>query len=377
VAQYVNGSFKMADLTLTHTPSHHRPAPWITRTAHLCRTTRVSKPILFPILFHSLTFALAFEVVLFWALVVHAEHIHTTELCASTDRLLDRGFVGNPEFYGLGIRLGIYFQWVGSLLANAFLPSERRAMGGAYAAFTAALLIATLVLVFQHACAFSVEIIILLTILWGGSFLVLVPLYTDPSQRKIRGLDLIFSRIVFLLVPVTAWFWWRMALMGQVDFTPTPGGTTFFLLAKVHENGLKAASCFMAFVVIWIVCSPILDLLPELMLKVRIRWVRSAVPYVAYLPPSRFISTLFNDIFGVMLFLGNQLWNLVTWQQSQKDSLAIWIYRARTDEKTLQWYVHSLFYTILTYKVNGHSGLHHYDLVYPRSRTDTVLEQGD
>jgi hypothetical protein len=33
----------------------------------------------------------------------------------STD---DRGFYGNSDIYGLGIRLGLYFQWAAFLIAN-------------------------------------------------------------------------------------------------------------------------------------------------------------------------------------------------------------------------------------------------------------------
>ena len=32
------------------------------------------------------------------------------------------GFAGNSDFYGLGIRIGIYLQWISSLLTNVLLP---------------------------------------------------------------------------------------------------------------------------------------------------------------------------------------------------------------------------------------------------------------
>ena len=34
------------------------------------------------------------------------------------------GLQGNPDLYGLGIRIGIYLQWISSLLTNVFLPSS-------------------------------------------------------------------------------------------------------------------------------------------------------------------------------------------------------------------------------------------------------------
>ena len=33
------------------------------------------------------------------------------------------GLEGNPDLYGVGIRIGIYLQWISSLLINAFIPS--------------------------------------------------------------------------------------------------------------------------------------------------------------------------------------------------------------------------------------------------------------
>ena len=33
------------------------------------------------------------------------------------------GFVGNNDLYGLGIRIGIYLQWISSLLTNVLVPS--------------------------------------------------------------------------------------------------------------------------------------------------------------------------------------------------------------------------------------------------------------
>ena len=46
----------------------------------------------------------------------------------SSSNLLTRdvcnGFAGNSDLYGLGIRIGIYLQWISSLLTNILLPNE-------------------------------------------------------------------------------------------------------------------------------------------------------------------------------------------------------------------------------------------------------------
>jgi hypothetical protein len=52
------------------------------------------------------------------------------ELCK--ERSTEDGFEGDPDFYGLGIRVGLYIQWFASIVANVFLPEERRFMAAAY-----------------------------------------------------------------------------------------------------------------------------------------------------------------------------------------------------------------------------------------------------
>lgn len=200
-------------------------------------------------------------ILLSWACVKYGERKHgDPQLCASR---LDRseGFTGNPDFYGLGIRLGVYIQWLALLIANAFLPSERRAMAGAYAAFSIALLVATFLLVFQQKCTFTAEMIVVLNFLWGGNYIALVPWkFTKIESAKgsasllsgQAGVDFLQLSSPALSLPVTAWFWLRLALRGQEDFLPTPGGTSFALLSHVRLDGIGPASKFMAFLCLWL-----------------------------------------------------------------------------------------------------------------------------
>jgi hypothetical protein len=51
---------------------------------------------------------------------------------------------GNPDLYGLGIRLGVYFQLVSTLFANHFLPDALGSAWDANAVFLVAILIASL-----------------------------------------------------------------------------------------------------------------------------------------------------------------------------------------------------------------------------------------
>jgi hypothetical protein len=90
--------------------------------------------------------------------------------CAS--RINGRGFTRNPDFYGLGIRIGVYLQWITSLTANILLPRERGYVAATYVLFSMSALVALPLLVFGEASAFTAEIIVILNILWGGTWLV-------------------------------------------------------------------------------------------------------------------------------------------------------------------------------------------------------------
>lgn len=106
-------------------------APWVARIPHpyqLLVRIFVLRPLtifgaIILILAFILIFAIIFSpvIVVTWAIIEYGVRRHSSpEQCS--DRYTDRGFVGNPDFYGLGIRIGIYLQWLGSLMANAFLP---------------------------------------------------------------------------------------------------------------------------------------------------------------------------------------------------------------------------------------------------------------
>lgn len=84
------------------------------------------------------------------------------------------------------------------------------------------------------------------------------------------GLEI--APLFLLLLPlilISAWFWIRLAAVGEVDFNPTPAGTSFFLLSHVTPKGLRPASIFMSFVCIWLVSTPFLGVLYHFIPKVR------------------------------------------------------------------------------------------------------------
>lgn len=175
------------------------------------------------------------------------------------------GFSGNSDFYGFGIRLGIYFQWWASLIANVFKLEDRGSMYAGYLVFSIALIVALLMLTFQHACTFTAEIIVILFIHWGG-FIGLLYSSDAASTRYDRFSRLGIGKSYTMAAPLwigtafSTWFWLRLATAGEVDFQPTPGGTSYFVFSRVSTD-TKAASrfiVFLCFIFGWILVSCLL-----------------------------------------------------------------------------------------------------------------------
>lgn len=197
-----------------------------------------------------------------WALITYAqERAKDPSACmqplVNEDRKLTVGFIGNSDFYGLGIRLGIYLQWLASLIANPLLRGERASLAGAYLIFSLALAVAVLLLAFRRECAFTAEIIVILNIFWGGTLLVMVPFVQLLADIRTTGLALALIPLVLSMLPVSTWFWLRLALYGEVDFVQTNGGTSFFLLARVTPNHLQGVSFLMAAVCLILCVIPV------------------------------------------------------------------------------------------------------------------------
>jgi hypothetical protein len=85
---------------------------------------------------------------------------------------LCEGFPGNPDLYGLGIRCGVYLQWVSTWLSISFEPESAQETHGVNSIFVLAILIA----VVQAASSNNlrpIEAIIMLQICYGYLFTVM------------------------------------------------------------------------------------------------------------------------------------------------------------------------------------------------------------
>jgi hypothetical protein len=111
------------------------------------------------------------------------------ELNPSTSFAPTCQFQGNSDVYGLGVRLGVYLQWIASHIANRNRHCKE-SIGGfldTNTIFLSALIIATGLLSLERSSTYAVEIAIVLYLIWGtlGSVLVINGYRTvlAPSER--------------------------------------------------------------------------------------------------------------------------------------------------------------------------------------------------
>lgn len=127
------------------------------------------------------------------------------------------GFVGNSDFYGLGIRIGIYLQWITAFMANHLLPDAIEGNLETNTIFLLALFIATAVTTTNNTVQSS-ELIVLLHLSFGFLFSVLSiwghrTARTGPDKDTKTRFPLIgsFFRLTLAtaLSAYGAWFWFR------------------------------------------------------------------------------------------------------------------------------------------------------------------------
>lgn len=224
------------------------------------------------VLLRAAFFIATFTVVIL-LLIRHAERPQSVANAACTSRFQDlAGFEGDPDFYGLGIGLGIYLQWLTILITNGYLESDRQYVLMTYHIFSISISVALIVKIFASACTFSAEVFTVLVLFWGGFNTVQIPMMKTilmtkwwqqfremnheqfkeenwaqfkllPSSRKLRWS---MQMLNFIMSPVTIWYWVRIAAADGGDFASTPSGTAYFFFARVHGDALKPFSIFMA-----------------------------------------------------------------------------------------------------------------------------------
>ena len=156
--------------------------------------------------------------------------------------LCDSGFIGNSDVYGVGMRSGLYIQWVSSILANHLLREESTALMNTYLIFHIALWITIAVLTFQKTCTFSVEVVLLYYLVYGGYFSV----FTGPNMGVFEPMDSYWLNMVLFLHYFTTlthvvWF----VFFGRHSFPNMPCGTTIFFFGPVEDASMDVLAMLM------------------------------------------------------------------------------------------------------------------------------------
>ncbi|GAB1320952.1 hypothetical protein MFIFM68171_11162 [Madurella fahalii] len=160
-------------------------------------------------------------------------------------------FEDESDLYGLGIRLGVYMQWISALIIVGFRFKGDNSLSQSYTMFLFAVFLAVLVITARSDPTHVAEMLVLTYIIFGGSFVISG---TREKNAPIRRFDLdtvshvlnlsIMMCLLTAAAAYCAWFWLRGMYRGT--FLETPCGTYGFLFAKVSLYDRRVTGFFAA-----------------------------------------------------------------------------------------------------------------------------------
>jgi len=169
-------------------------------------------------------------------------------------------FTGNSDMYGLGIRIGFYLQWFGTILASWIARGEVQGMRLSNSFFVAATFLALVIQTTKNNLR-PVETYIILLLTFGG-YLYFVPLYFwrlitgcapqwDPSRFPKVENGRIFSVLNFLLLVSVSlfqlWFWFGRAEHPGSDSNNCEEYGFFFARVPLDEKAFVVVNILFQF----------------------------------------------------------------------------------------------------------------------------------
>jgi len=153
---------------------------------------------------------------------------------SATNLLQSCQFPGNSDFYGLGIRLGVYSQWISSLLANVFEAGSIDDNLDTNSIFLFALFVA-LGVATQQSIVKDSEIVILLQLCFGFIFSILTIWgHRINNHKRFPFLGSLFRLSLSTAVcAYSLWFWF----LGISNLDSEQCTTFMFLFGKVNATG--------------------------------------------------------------------------------------------------------------------------------------------
>lgn len=167
--------------------------------------------------------------------VLDLQHGLSLVVRATGNDTVSCGFEGNPDFYGLGIRLGIYFQWITTLLAHLFfdeaIPGNLELNCVFLIAVSAATLVATRTGTIRPA-----ECLVLLHLCFGFIFSIL-SIWGHRIDMKFSLAGSSFRLALATAISSYAvWFWFRGLELLALDACPI---FTFIIVPKAVSHAIS------------------------------------------------------------------------------------------------------------------------------------------
>jgi hypothetical protein len=231
--------------------------------------------LLFTLIYHLLALALLG--------LLHFDHSSHTFI-----KMSSCNFNGDADMYGVGIRVGFYLQWFGTILASWVATAEVKGLRFINSLFVAATFLALVIQIDRDRRESDdlrpVEIYIILLLTFGG-YLYFVPLYIwrgltccqpmfDPSRYPRVSTGPVFSFLNFLLLLSVSifqlWFGFDRAGSAKVTFGCQEYGF-FFSRVRLNERGFVVGNILLHFFIL-LGCAGVLVI--TVMKIMRRNWLR-------------------------------------------------------------------------------------------------------
>ena len=156
-------------------------------------------------------------------------------------------FQGNSDFYGIGVRLGFYLQWIAGLIAFVLNPADCEPLADAQTIFLLANLVAIILLQVQDAANVNVVVPILLFYMFFGGSISAVTSATASLEGWKKAITTrrialiarqVFVQLTFFGLLFYSFYFWTKGLRKFQHFPEVCGGTYVFPVAhRVSVDG--------------------------------------------------------------------------------------------------------------------------------------------
>lgn len=165
---------------------------------------------------------------------LHRAFFHSTR-SQQASRSEECRFAGNPDLYGLGIRLGYYTQALAAWIANFFVLSESKALRSVNTLFMFAMFVALIWISHDPSQTHAIEAFLLLQLLLTIWFVGAKEKSKWSGKSWGSGLVRMVIRegSAIGILSYNLWFWWA----GLDHFQETPCGTYIFFATKIRLYG--------------------------------------------------------------------------------------------------------------------------------------------